>query len=135
MTYAVTWGGVGGTRGRVHETSCSVVIFCLVSDERYLSVAKVPSSHSASRAHRDCAGTSRICAAGQDLQMQWLPRFQRPAPPFFTVITPPFRREWQLRIYLGKKTQGVEATRTIFMGLWHQERNSRPCCPELLPFR
>src|ERR1700720_1769399 len=28
----------------------------VVSDERYLSVAKVPSSHSASRARRDCAG-------------------------------------------------------------------------------
>ena len=26
MTYTITWGGVGGTRGRIHETSCSVVI-------------------------------------------------------------------------------------------------------------
>jgi hypothetical protein len=47
-------GGLGGTRGRIHETSCSVVISARrVSDERYLSVARVPSSHSASRARRD----------------------------------------------------------------------------------
>jgi hypothetical protein len=32
----------------------------VVSDERYLPSRKFPSSHSASRARRDCAGTSRI---------------------------------------------------------------------------
>src|SRR4249920_1424763 len=34
-----------------------------VIDERYLSVAKVPSSHSASRARRDCPKTSEIVGA------------------------------------------------------------------------
>src|ERR1700719_3613298 len=34
----------------------------VVSDERYLSVAKVPSSHSASRARRDCPKSSEIVA-------------------------------------------------------------------------
>jgi hypothetical protein len=51
-------GGVGGTRGRIHETSCSALL--VVSDERYLSVAKVPSSHSAARARVETARMARL---------------------------------------------------------------------------
>src|SRR5260370_15720549 len=46
----------------------------VVSDERYLSVAKVPSSHSASRARRDCAGTSRIVVSSKQSELS--PRFE-----------------------------------------------------------